>query len=155
MTPFASLIVASVLVLDQVTKWLIRTRFLLGESRPVLGDFFHLTYYQNTGMAFGLMQEYSAWITAFSVVAIAVLMVLAWQWQGKRTESRAVLLSLGLVIGGAIGNLIDRLTLFGVVDFLDFGLGVYRWPAFNVADVCISVGVGLLVFFTARYPESR
>ncbi len=143
-----------VLILDQFTKWLIRTNFVFGESRPVIGDIFHLTYYQNTGMAFGLMQGFSAVIAVFSVVAIGFLIYLARRWQIEKNLSKAMPVSLGLVIGGACGNLVDRVVLSSVVDFLDFGLGTYRWPAFNVADICISVGVGLLVLFSAREKET-
>lgn len=147
-------VVSGVLVLDQFTKWIVRTNFHEGQTLPVLGDVFHLTYYHNTGMAFGMMQGFSGWIALFSVLAIAALIFLSRQWREEDGVSpRSIDLSLGMVIGGACGNLIDRLTLSSVVDFLDFGLADYRWPAFNVADVCISVGVGLLVFFTTRRPE--
>lgn len=143
-----------VLIVDQFTKWLIRTNFVFGESRPVIGDIFHLTYYQNTGMAFGLMQGFSAIIAVFSIAAIGFLIYLSRRWQTEKKLSKAVPISLGLVIGGACGNLIDRLVLSSVVDFLDFGFGPYRWPAFNVADICISTGVGLLVLFSAREQEA-
>ena len=143
-------VVAVVLLLDQSTKWLIRSRFLPGETRSVIGDFFYLTYNQNSGMAFGLMQGYSGLISVFSVLAIAFLIYLARRWGKENSVSRGILFSLSLVIGGAAGNLVDRMAWTGVIDFLDFGLGLYRWPAFNVADICISVGVGLLVLFSAR-----
>lgn len=154
MNPLLSTVVAGVLVLDQFSKWLIRTTFLFGESRPVIEDVFHLTYYHNSGMAFGLMQGFSGWIAAFSVLAIGFLVYLHRKFEKEKTATKIVTVSLGLIIGGACGNLVDRLVLSGVVDFLDFGLGDYRWPAFNVADVCISTGVGLLVLFSARIPES-
>lgn len=141
------------LLLDQFTKWIIRTRFLPGETRAVIGDFFYLTYNQNSGMAFGMMQGYSNVIAVFSVVAIGLLIYLAHRWQKEKSATKGILISLSLVIGGAAGNLVDRIALTGVVDFLDFGLGQYRWPAFNVADICISVGVGFLVLFSARDGE--
>lgn len=147
-------VTAAVLVVDQFTKWLIRTRFVLGETRPVLSDVFHLTYYHNSGMAFGLMQGFSDFIAVFSVAAIGFLIYLSRRWQAQKTGTRMMMISLGLVIGGACGNLVDRLVVSSVVDFLDFGFGEYRWPAFNVADICISVGVGLLVLFSARRPET-
>lgn len=152
MSPLLMSVATIVLVVDQFTKWLIRTHFLFGETRPVLGDVFHLTFYQNSGMAFGLMQGYSGVIAVFSFLAIGFLLYLSKRWgaPGDGRPSRTVLVSLGLVIGGACGNLVDRMVLSSVVDFLDFGFGEYRWPAFNVADVCISTGVGLLVLFSAR-----
>lgn len=147
-------VASAVLVADQFTKWLIRVNFLLGETRPVIGDVFHLTYCQNTGMAFGFLQGFSGVIAVFSIIAIGILIYLSRRWQREKIASRAVLISLGLVIGGAAGNLVDRFAHSSVIDFLDFGLGTYRWPAFNVADVCISVGVGLLVLFSAQNKET-
>lgn len=153
MSSLLASVISLVLVLDQFTKWLIRIRFQEAETRPILGDIFHLTYYKNTGMAFGLMQGFSTVIAIFSVVAIGFLIYLSRRWESERKGSKVIPVSLGLVIGGAGGNLIDRLVVSGVIDFLDFGFGPYRWPAFNVADICISVGVGLLVLFSARQSD--
>src|SRR3989338_3189604 len=150
MSPLLIFVSSVVLMLDQLTKWLIRTHFLFGEARPVLGGVFHLTYYQNPGMAFGLMQGFSAVIAVFSVLAIGFLIYLSRQWSAGGPHARLVQVSLGLIVGGASGNLVDRVVLSSVVDFLDFGIGEYRWPAFNVADICISTGVGMLVLFSAQ-----
>ncbi|MBI4177879.1 signal peptidase II [bacterium] len=149
MSPYLGIVVAVVLVLDQATKWLIRANFHPYETRQILGDVFHLTFYQNTGMAFGLLEGYSGVIAVFSVFAIGFLIYFSRRFR----KEKIILASLGLVIGGALGNLVDRIVLTGVVDFLDFGFGKYRWPAFNVADICISVGIGLLVLYSARPPE--
>lgn len=154
-TPLLTSVIAAVLVLDQITKWLVRTIFVLGETRPVLGDIFHLTYYQNTGMAFGMLQGFSDLIAVFSCVAIVFLVYISRRWISESNSPRAMPISLGLVLGGAAGNLIDRIAVEGVVDFLDFGFGDYRWPAFNVADICISTGVGLLVLFSFRSEETK
>lgn len=155
MSPLLITVASVVLILDQFTKWLIRTNFIFGESRPVIEGIFHLTYYHNTGMAFGMMQGYSGFIAVFSVLAIGFLLYLSRHWEAERPGSKSIPISLGLVIGGACGNLVDRIVLSSVVDFLDFGFGQYRWPAFNVADICISVGVGLLVLFSARKKETQ
>lgn len=126
------------ILLDQVTKIAIIANLKPGESIPVMGNFFALTYVTNKGGAFGLFSGHP-WF----FVALAGLMVLAgiafipkiWKLPG------ILKFSLGLLVGGAIGNLIDRLRFGFVVDFLDFRI----WPTFNVADIAICVGVGLLV----------
>lgn len=126
------------ILLDQATKIAIMANFKHGESKAILGNFFALTYVTNKGGAFGLFSNHP-WF----FVTLAGLLVLAgiafipkiWKMPGMTK------LSFGLLVGGTVGNLIDRVRFGSVVDFLDFKI----WPTFNVADIAICVGVGLLV----------
>lgn len=143
-----------VIVLDQLSKhWIVQT-FSFAESRPVT-DFFNLALAHNTGAAFSFLAEAGGWQRLFfimvAVVASAVMLYLL------RKHGREVLFSmaLSLVLGGALGNLIDRIRWGYVVDFLDFYYGSYHWPAFNVADMAITGGVILLVWDSFRKPEAR
>ncbi|MEC0210586.1 signal peptidase II [Paenibacillus ehimensis] len=139
-----------VLLLDQATKWLIVSRLELGESRSVIGDFFQITSHRNAGAAFGILQN-QRWF--FLVITVLVAVGVIWYLQKTRKEGKKLLpFALSLLLGGALGNFIDR-ALFGeVVDFLDFhfrfsffGLPVdYPFPIFNVADSAIVVGVALI-----------
>ncbi|WP_261305789.1 signal peptidase II [Paenibacillus andongensis] len=140
-----------VFILDQVSKWFIVKRIPLGEERPVLGDFFIITSHRNRGAAFGILQN-QRWF----FIVITLIVVIGILWYMRRTiRERKVLLSfaLCLLLGGAIGNFIDR-ALFGeVVDFLQFtfdfslfGKAIYYiYPIFNLADSAIVIGV-ILIF---------
>ena len=128
-------------LLDQATKWWILNH-VMDPPRviPVTG-FFNLVLGFNTGVSFGLFGEAPAWLLmAFILPMVAGLLV----WM-TRTDSRLTAIALGLVVGGAFGNLLDRLRHGAVTDFLDFYVGAYHWPAFNFADVAIVSGVGLLL----------
>ena len=137
----------AVVVLDQATKLLVQRAFRLGESLPVLPGFFNLTYVLNPGAAFGLLAGAAAafrgpFFIAVSVLAIAVICY----YHARYARGHPLpTVGLALILGGALGNLIDRLRVGMVIDFLDFYLGAYHWPAFNVADSGITVGVGLLL----------
>ena len=139
---------SGVVALDQSTKWLIQAEFLLHESREILPGFFSLTYLTNTGAAFGLLAgEKTLFRQAFFIgVAMLALVVLILTYRHVSTQGRLFVHAIGLIAGGAVGNLIDRLRFGAVVDFLDFYVKGYHWPAFNVADSAISVGVGLFIF---------
>jgi len=138
----------AVIILDQISKWAIMGFLRVNESFPV-SDFFNLVHIRNRGMAFGLMNRPQAdfgiyLITGVSLVAVILLLV----WCFKLGKEEARLTSgLSLIIGGALGNLVDRVRYGEVVDFLDFYLGTYHWPAFNVADSAITVGT----FWVAGY----
>ena len=136
-----------VLVLDRATKWLVEDRIALHDTLQVIPGFFRLTHVQNRGAAFGLFAESpSEWKVAvlvlFSVVALVVVSALLWRSSHALTMTGS---ALALILGGAIGNLWDRLLSGHVVDFLDFYVDSYHWPAFNVADSAIVVGAILLV----------
>ena len=134
-----------VFLADQATKWVITERIVLHESVPVIPGFFRLTHVVNRGAAFGLLSD-SEWNVAililFSLVALGVVSTLLWR-NSHRVSTTGF--GLALILGGAVGNLWDRLFDGHVVDFLDFHLGGYHWPAFNVADGAIVMGALLLV----------
>lgn len=130
-------------VLDQLTKLLVKSNFVLYESIKVGGDFFRLTYIENPGMAFGIRLAGPWFFTLFSTIASIVILIFLYRIRNERFLSR---MSLALVLGGAIGNLIDRFMYGRVVDFLDFGWRAYRFWVFNVADICVSIGMTLLIF---------
>jgi signal peptidase II len=144
---FFGLLVGLVLLLDQGTKLYIHHTFTLYESRPVIADFFHLTYVRNAGAAFGMLARQNAAFLRLFFPAVTVLAVVILLLYFKHTPRQHVLTLWGicLIVGGALGNGIDRLWLGHVIDFLDFFWGSYHWPAFNVADSAICVGVGCLL----------
>ena len=133
-----------VLILDQATKFWIRTTFYPGLSRPIFPGIFHLSFVTNTGSAFGLFPGGGPIFIFFSILAIVILLVLAWQKRGK--FSFLVKLSFGLLLGGVSGNLIDRIRFGAVLDFLDFRI----WPVFNIADSGITLGVIFLSFHALK-----
>ena len=140
-----------IVFLDQISKWAVIHFLRVHESVTVTGSF-NLVHVRNRGMAFGLMNrpDFDAGfylLTAATVVAVVLL--LAWFFRLKKEEAR-IALGLSLILGGAVGNLIDRLRFREVVDFLDVHLGPYHWPAFNVADSAITVGtfwVAIILIF--------
>jgi signal peptidase II len=132
--------IISLVSLDQLTKLQIRRHFSLHESRPVIRGFFSLTYVQNRGAAWGIL---AGWRVALVALAAVMLFVLA-LYREKIFGARAIgRVSFVLLVAGIIGNVIDRVWLGYVVDFLDFYCGTSHFPAFNVADSCICIGVGL------------
>jgi signal peptidase II len=145
-----------VIVLDQITKQIIVDRFRYGESIPVISGFFSLTYIRNTGAAFGLLAHAnpSFRIPFFVIVPIVALVAIGFIFRKIPDRDIKLSTSLSLVIGGAIGNLIDRVNLNYVVDFLDFHWKyMYHFPAFNVADMAICVGVGVLMLDLLTQPN--
>jgi signal peptidase II len=141
------IIAVTVLLLDRLAKWAIASNIALHDSVVVIPGFLRLTHVQNTGAAFGLFAESSAqWkvgaLVSFSILALVVVSALLW----KNSHSLSTTtIGLSLILGGAMGNLWDRMVSGHVVDFLDFYVGSYHWPAFNVADSAIVVGAILLV----------
>jgi len=143
-------IAALVVILDQLTKLWIMTNFGLHEQQNVISGFFNLVYVTNTGAAFGFLAGSKSWLRQvfFVGVAVVALGVIVYAYGHLKRQGRIFVYALGLIGGGAIGNLIDRLRFGSVVDFLDFYFGSYHWPAFNVADSAITVGVGLFMLGT-------
>jgi signal peptidase II len=147
----------AVLALDQWTKWLVETRIPLHDSIEIVPGFFHLSHVRNTGVAFGLLaaRGHAATTWALTLAVSGVLAGVAWYfWRTPPTE-RALLTALALVLGGAVGNLIDRVTTGAVTDFLAVFLGSFRWPDFNVADSAISIGIAVLFLDAYRSPHPR
>ncbi len=142
---------AIVIVLDLYTKHLIQQAFVYGEHVPVTG-FFDLVRYHNTGAAFSFLANAGGWqhgfFTAVSTLASVVMVYLL----VKHSQKTLFCVGIALVLGGALGNLYDRLTLGYVVDFLLFYYEQWAWPAFNVADSAICVGVALLVLDSFKNP---
>jgi len=153
--PYLVLLLA-VVGLDQVTKWLVDRALELHESRQVIGGLLSLTYVRNRGGAFGVFSDaqlpYQAIL--FSAVSVAALCgIAAYGWR-LPAASRLPQTALALIMGGALGNLIDRARLGHVVDFVDVFWNAHHWPAFNVADSAITVGVFLLILDMLVSPEA-
>ena len=147
---------ATVVVLDQLTKWLIRDVVLDTARYIEVTGFFNIVEVWNRGVSFGLFASDSPWTPyLLSALAIAISIVLI-VWL-RKAETTFLALALGFVIGGAIGNVFDRFIWGRVYDFLDFHAAGYHWPAFNVADAAISVGVALVLLdgFIAKREDER
>jgi signal peptidase II len=147
MRRFHFLISLGVILLDQFTKWLVNRSITLHDSVVLIPGFLKLTNVQNQGAAFGLFADStSQWRAAslilFSVIAMCIVTLLLWRNSHQITMTG---LALSLILGGAAGNLWDRMMHGHVVDFLDFFVGSYHWPAFNVADSAIVVGAFVLM----------
>lgn len=147
MRKYHFLIALIVVVADRASKWLVARSIPLHDSVSVLPGMLRLTHVQNSGAAFGLFAESpSEWKVAllimFSMLALVVVSALLWKNSHRMTSTGV---GLALILGGALGNLWDRLLSGHVVDFFDFYLGSYHWPAFNIADSAIVVGALLLV----------
>ena len=147
----SAFVAALVVLIDQVTKFAVVERLAIGETLPVVRNCLTLRHIRNTGAVFGILKGAGGYFTVFSIIAAVVLIVVLFV---ARKSSLFVKVSLGLILGGAVGNLIDRLRYGNVVDFVDVGVNAQlRWPCFNVADMAITVGVALLVINTLRKPE--
>ena len=141
------LISLGVFLSDRLTKWLIEENLVLYEFKTVISGYLELTHTRNTGMAFGIFSDSaSPWVpVALSVVsALAFLLILGFILRNPISRSR-LQWGLMLILGGAAGNLHDRLTYGYVTDFIDVFYGNYHWPTFNVADSAITVGIGLFL----------
>lgn len=135
------LIAAAVIMADQLTKALIRQNLALGEAWapiPAIGDFFRFLYWQNRGAAFGTLQNAGPVLT---VVRIAIAIFIIVFYQKAEIKDTLMKVALSLMLGGAVGNLIDQFSLGFVTDFIAVG----RYPIFNVADSCVTIGVGLML----------
>ncbi len=143
---------AGVVIIDRLTKFFIDQRFGLGEGLTVVPGFFDLNYVQNTGVAFGLFASSGSpfrvvLLSGFAVAAAVIVVIYSVQ---SPVSQRLLQTALALILGGALGNLYDRLVYGYVVDFLEFYLGSYSWPTFNIADTAISIGVGVLAIEVIR-----
>lgn len=140
-------IAGAILVLDQLTKVLVRQQLALHESMSVIPGFLDLRYVQNTGAAFGILNAANIPFKAALMTAVALFALIAIAVYTSRLASDEPLAKLGLstILGGACGNLIDRITAGYVVDFIDVYWGTWHFWAFNVADAAITVGAGCLI----------
>ena len=145
----------AIIVVDQLTKYAILGRFRVGERRPVIDGWFDLVLTFNPGAAFSFLSNASGWQRYFFVVLALAVSALLIAFL-RRRGSTGLHLGLAMILGGAIGNVIDRVTIGEVVDFLLVYRGSWSWPAFNVADSAISIGAGLLILdsFRARHADA-
>ena len=127
-----------IVLLDQLTKFLTKQNFQLNESIPIINNIFHLTYITNTGSAFGLFKGFNILFILFSIV---VIIIIFYYLKMIKNNEKILQYSAGLLLGGTVGNLIDRLSHGAVIDFIDFRI----WPVFNVADSAVTIGVILLI----------
>lgn len=131
-----------IILIDQITKFYIKSTFAIGESLEIFGEFLRFTFVENPGMAFGIRLAGRWFLTLFSLLASIVILVFLYR---LRHESMRLRLALALILGGAIGNLIDRFFYGKVVDFIDFSVGTFHWPVFNIADMAVSTGMVMMI----------
>ena len=136
-------IALAVVAFDQVSKFLVRTNLTIGQRMPEQG-FFRVTYATNTGGVFGFFANQTFLISVVAIAGIATILALLWYAPLNKTPIR---MCLAFLLGGTVGNLIDRLALGSVVDFIDIGVGLYRWYTFNVADAAIVVSVIIMIYY--------
>jgi len=144
------IICLAIVLLDQVTKILVREHLAFGSVTPVIPGFMNLTHLRNTGAAWGMLGSQNLFLTLLSAVMLVLMIVFR---RSFVNTSRIHRVAFGLLMGGIIGNLIDRIRQGAVTDFLDFYVANSHWPSFNVADAAICTGVGLYLlssFLDAR-----
>ena len=137
------------LILDWITKWLVQTHITqISEVIPIIPGFFNLRHDRNSGAAFGVLAGHRILLILITIAALGFIFAYYLRFR----ESRWMQVSLGFLLGGAIGNFIDRIRLGEVVDFLQFGIvskGLF-WPTFNIADVSVCIGAGMLIVYLFR-----
>jgi signal peptidase II len=136
------LVSLAVVVLDQWTKWLVEVHLAHHVAQPIVPGLLNLTHVRNTGVAFGLFAQHgmsASWLlTGLGLVALSAVSA---YFGYASPHDRGLLVALALVVGGAVGNLIDRIASGAVTDFIDLYVGIHHWPSFNVADAAISIGI--------------
>lgn len=148
------LLAGIVIVIDQLTKFIITHTIPIYGSVPVINGFFNLVHIYNRGMAFGLMNQPGNDITFYVLTLLtigAIIGLIIW-YSKLKDESWKVTMAFSLILGGAVGNLVDRLFFKKVIDFLDFYIGSYHWPAFNIADSAITIGTCVLAYILFLMP---
>lgn len=128
-----------IVIIDQLSKYYIESHMTLGMSIPVINNIFHITYILNPGAAFGILEHKTVF---FICIALIILIIAIYLYSRIPTKYRLMRFGIGLLLGGAIGNMIDRIKTGYVIDFFDFRI----WPVFNVADIAIVCGVSLVVY---------
>jgi len=164
------LVAVVIFIIDQITKYNIKTSMALHHSISVIGDFFRITYVENSGMAFGMSIGENVLLTVFAAIASVAILIYFFYIKGEHFFAR---LAMIIIFGGALGNLTDRIFRGSVVDFLDFeffdiyipkfdflfihfpGYSMTRWPVFNVADIAVSVGMIMLLIFIVFDKETE
>jgi signal peptidase II len=150
------LVISSVLILDQITKVLVHKTMALYQSIELVPNFIHLTYLRNTGAAFGLLagSRSALRLAFFTLLAAAAIVCIFFLLKNLPPDRKMTNISLSLILSGAIGNLIDRLRLGEVIDFIDLHWYDIHWPAFNVADSAITIGVILFCIQMVRKEQN-
>jgi len=138
------------LALDQASKYIIKAKMTIYQSIPVIKGFFSITHIENSGISFGMFNngsnEVKRWILV-SAVSIAMAAIFVY-WLRNRTRDKLFDISWGLILGGAAGNLADRVSTGRVTDFLEFSFRAWSFPVFNIADTCVTIGVTLIIIHT-------
>lgn len=137
-------VAALVLAADQLSKYLVLNFILENRSMIIYTSYFNLVRAWNTGVSFSMFNDWGMWgVVLLSLLAFGIILfLLLWL---RKEQSRVLQVALGLIIGGAVGNVIDRIRLGAVFDFLDFHIGEQHWPAFNAADSFICIGAGIII----------
>ena len=139
-------ITALIITADQISKSLVKSTMTLYDVIPVIPGFFQLNYITNKGMAFGI--NLPVGISFFSGISLIIICFLVWILWCERKNNLLMRISLALILGGAIGNLIDRILFGEVIDFFDFMVGDFHWYIFNIADSAVTVGIILMLFYS-------
>ncbi|MFW5998249.1 MAG: signal peptidase II [bacterium] len=134
-----------IVILDQWIKYLVDNSFQYGQSYPIIQDIFHLTYVRNTGAAFGILKDYTEVFILLSIIVIIFMIIILY----KSPKNIILELGIGLIIGGAIGNLIDRIRLGFVIDYIDLQI----WPVFNLADIFVTIGTIIFIYILMTEKE--
>ena len=142
----------AILLLDQFSKQWIRSSLVYGETRPVIENFFNLTYVRNDGAAWNILSGHGIILI---LISIAVLVLLFIYRRSFLKEQLSHTILLGLMVGGIAGNLVDRIRFGWVTDFLDFQFGIYHYPSFNIADSAICIAVGLYIITNLFSPREK
>jgi len=150
---FLIIIIAAIIVLDQWSKWAIKTSFNLYESKPVIQDFLHFTYVTNDGMAFGLSFPGGKHVLLIMTILLTGF-IIGFLWKEKNGHP-LIKYGLALILSGAIGNLIDRLLYGKVVDFLDLMIGNFHWYIFNIADSSVTIGMILFIIHSFYIEQKK
>lgn len=141
------IVIILLIAIDQISKYLTKANMQLHESIPIIKDIFHLTYVQNPGAAFGILRNQKWFFVMVTIVVIGGMII--YSMKNKKIH-KLMAISLNLIVGGAIGNFIDRLRYDYVIDYFDFRI----WPVFNMADIFIVTGAILLSYYLLKYDES-
>ena len=144
-------VAALVVILDQASKRIIWELYKYTGGTDVIDGFIRISLSKNKGAVFGILSNTGQILLIITIISIGVLMFFAYRMRFAPAHKRVC---LGLILGGAFGNLIDRLAAGEVLDFLDMGIGTYRWPTFNVADIAVTIGAVLLILGYILRPES-
>jgi signal peptidase II len=150
-----TIVTAIVVTLDQLTKIYIEKNFALHESVNIIPNFLNITSVRNQGAAFGFLADSSFRQPFFVIISLVAGLAILWYLHNLPRDQQNFVFPLALIFAGAMGNLIDRVRLGEVIDFVDMHCFGHHWPAFNIADSSISIGVGLLLFFMWLHEKEK